>query len=98
MIVAARNHREARRKFKELIAAGEIAWTDHAKERMLEYDILTGEVIRVLKAGHEVEGPIRDPVDWKCTFAGNSAGVGVRVVAVLIEQGTETCLIVTVID
>lgn len=96
--MAARNHREARAKFKALIAAGEISWTNHAKQRMVEYNVSSGQVLNVLRAGHEVEGPIRDPVDWKCTYAGNSAGAGVRVVAVLIEQVAETCLVVTVIE
>lgn len=86
--VAAPNHREARTKFKRLIAAGTIIWTYHAKARMAEYDVSIREVIRILEAGHEVEGPIRDPVDWKCTYAGSSAGVGVRVVAALNEEGT----------
>jgi len=97
--VAARNLTEARRLFKDLIEAGEISWTHHAKARMRERDVTIREVLNVLAAGHEVEGPYRDiKGDWKCTFAGNSAGAGVQVVAVLVEQGEETCLVVTVLN
>jgi hypothetical protein len=61
--------------------------------------VTSRDVLRVLQAGHEVEGPIRnEKMNWKCTYAGNSAGVGVQVVAVLIEEGNETCLVVTVIN
>jgi len=66
---------------------------------MRERKVTIRQVTDVLKAGHEVEGPFRDIAgDWKCTYAGNSAGIGVQVVAVLIEQDEETCLVVTVID
>jgi len=66
---------------------------------MRERGISIRQVTDVLKAGHEVEGPFRDiSGDWKCTYAGNSAGNGVRVVAVLIEQDEETCLVVTVME
>ena len=99
MLLAARNHREARAKFRELIAAGEISWTNHVKARMRERDITIREIKDVLEAGYEVEGPIRNErMNWSCTFAGNPAGVGVRVVAVLIEEGDETCLLVTVMN
>ena len=65
---------------------------------MRERDVIIGEVLSVLQAGYEVEGPIREiSGDWSCKFAGNSALTGLHVVAVLVEQGTETCLIVTVI-
>jgi len=58
--VAARNLTEARRLFKNLIKAGEISWTHHAKARMRERDVTIREVRNVLEAGHEVEGPYRD--------------------------------------
>ena len=97
--MAARNHREARASLKRLIQAEEISWTTHAKQRMLERNVTSRDVLRVLQAGHEVEGPIRnEKMNWTCTFAGNSAGVGVQVVAVLVEEGNETCLVVTVIN
>ena len=91
------NLNQARAKFKQLIAAEEISWTNHAKAQMRDRDVSIREVMRALEAGHEVEGPFLDiSGDWKCTFCGNSAGTGVQVVAVLIEQDEETCLLITV--
>lgn len=72
--------------------------SDHARMRMIERDITLGQIVKTIKAGGMICAPswcAEKEKGWRCTFERINAGVKVTVVAKLIKQNENLCLIVT---
>lgn len=83
---------------RDILAAdgAAIIWTEHSKERMLERDITTTQVIRCLEKGTMCEQHYYDTVkaNWKFTVVHTTAGR--EVCAVVALNLNDKVLVITV--
>lgn len=97
MSVAVRDHKEAGKKFRELISAGMVVLEPtHGKSQLAKRNISWPQVLAVLQRNKIVEGPYQTTsLKWRANFYGISAGDRITVVAELQESSDEVCLIIT---
>lgn len=79
---------------------GKIRWSKHIKERMVERDITTLQVLTLLKSTRSIfrEGPYEEPNgDWKFNLKGMAAGKVIELtVALKNHYDSPTSVLVTV--
>lgn len=77
-----------------------IRWSKHVKERMLERNVTTGQILTLLKSKHSVfrEGPYQETNgDWKFNLKGMAAGTVIELaVALKNHQHSPNSVLVTV--
>lgn len=77
-----------------------IRWSKHVKERMLERNVTTGQILTLLKSKHSVfrEGPYQETNgDWKFNLKGMAAGTVIELaVALKNHQHSPSSVLVTV--
>lgn len=77
-----------------------IRWSKHIKQRMLERDITTAQILTLLKSKRSVfrEGPYEEPNgDWKFNLKGMAAGQVIELtIALKNHQQSPSSILITV--
>jgi len=78
---------------------GKVYFLDHAVMRMVEREITSRHVFKVLRHGTVISGPewsTNMETGWKCVFKRITAGKSIEVVVKLVDRNGNDCLIITV--
>lgn len=79
--------------------SGKVFFLDHAEMRMVEREITTRHIFKVLRHADTISDPkwiTKEERGWRCVFKRITAGKSVEAVVKLVERDGNCCLIITV--
>jgi hypothetical protein len=90
---------ELQRRIRQLAAdSGNVIFTDHAADRMVERGIDDKDVFRILETGlvdiHSID-PAKEPGDWKCKVTQRMKGSREVGVITVVSSGDKLIIITT---